>query len=106
MLDLSALEQPIAQMCRELNVVRLDLFGSATRLDFAVHSDVDVLVVFDESADGLFKRYFTLKERLEQLFGRPVDLVTESSIRNPYFRAEVDRSRVPLYDRAKQEASL
>ena len=43
--------------------------------------------------------YFTLKESLERLFGRPVDLVTSSSVENPYFRERIDAERKPVYAR-------
>jgi len=46
---------------------------------------------------GLFTRYFDLKEGLERIFGRFVDVVTEESIKNPYSRAGVERSRKNVY---------
>lgn len=97
MLDLDELRPAIAALCEELQVERLDLFGSATSETFGSASDVDVLVEFDRSQGDLFNRYFTLKERLEALFDRPVDVVTASAIRNPYFKTAVERSRVNVY---------
>lgn len=41
--------------------------------------------------------YFDLKESLEQILGRPVDVVSATSIRNPYFRDQVMRTREKLY---------
>src|ERR1035441_980578 len=41
--------------------------------------------------------YFDLIEALEQLFGRPVDLVTKSAIKNPYFRESIERNQALLY---------
>lgn len=88
----------IAALCREPGVRRLDLFGSALGDAFDVdHSDVDVLADFDVAAGGLFSTYFRLKEGLERILGRPVDVVTARSIRNPYFRAEVLTVRELLY---------
>lgn len=46
---------------------------------------------------GYADRYFGLLEGLEQLFGRPVDLVVASAIRNPYFRESVERTKALLY---------
>ena len=46
---------------------------------------------------GYAKAYFGLMEALEALFQRPVDLVVDSAIRNPYFRESVERSKVRLY---------
>lgn len=81
-------------------VRRLDVFGSAVGDSFDVdRSDVDVLVEFDSDRPGFdyFGTYFTLKEGLEDLLGRPVDVVSTMSIRNPYFCDEVMRTRELLY---------
>ena len=89
----------IEALCRSLGVRRLDLFGSAAGGAFDEESsDVDVLVEF-EPGDHVdhFEGYFALKDGLERILGRPVDVVSVTSIRNPYFRAEVMRTREPLY---------
>ena len=86
-------------VCRRFAVRRLELFGSATRDDFdPARSDPDFLVEFDsfDAATG-FESYFGLKEDLEALFGRSVDLVMTAAVRNPYVRAEIDRDRTLLY---------
>ena len=89
----------IEDLCRRLDVRRLDLFGSATGASFdAATSDVDVLVEFDmRPGFDYFGTFFALKEGLEEIFGRPVDLVSTSSIRNPYFRKTVMETRESLY---------
>ena len=46
---------------------------------------------------GCTNQYFEIKEALETLFGRPVDLVIPSAIENPYFRESVDETRTLLY---------
>lgn len=85
MLDIKKYKNDIESLCRELSLERLDLIGSAAREDFNEGSDVDVLVTFDGN-QSLFDRYFTLKERLETIFAREVDVIEERAIRNPYFR--------------------
>jgi uncharacterized protein len=89
----------IEALCRRLGVRRLDLFGSALgdRFDEQA-SDIDVLVEFS-GGPGFdhFGAYFALKDGLEEIFGRPVDVVSATAIRNPYFRDEVMRTREPLY---------
>ena len=88
-------------LCRRFHVRRLDLFGSAARDDFdADRSDVDFVVDFDRShPDAMkFRTYLGLKRSLEELLGRPVDLVEESAVVNPYFKAELQRSRIPLFE--------
>ena len=88
----------IEALCRRLGVRRLDVFGSAVGVEFTESSDVDVLVEFDTSArTDRFDTYFTLKESLEQLLGRPVDVVSVTAIRNPYFLDELMRTRENLY---------
>lgn len=89
----------IDSLCRRLRVRRLDLFGSATGDSFDEDSsDVDVLVEFDV-VPGLdsFDAFFSLKEGLERILGRPVDVVMASSIQNPYFRERVMRTKEQLY---------
>ena len=89
----------IAALCERLGVRRLDLFGSATGPAFDPgSSDIDVLVEFgsDRSA-SYFDSYFSLKEGLELILGRRVDVVARSAIRNPYFLEQVQRQREQLY---------
>ncbi|MCS7483859.1 nucleotidyltransferase family protein [Umezawaea endophytica] len=89
----------IVDLCRRLEVRRLDLFGSALGDAFDVaSSDVDILVEF-ATGQGIdhFGTYFALKEGLEAVLGRPVDLVSGSSIRNPFFRQQVMDTRETLY---------
>jgi predicted nucleotidyltransferase len=89
----------IIALCQRIGVRRLDLFGSATGEGFdEATSDADFVVEFD-AAEGFdyFDAYFSLKEGLETLLGRPVDLVTSQSVINPYFLARIEQTREPLY---------
>ncbi|EWM15712.1 nucleotidyltransferase family protein [Kutzneria sp. 744] len=94
-----AKQHEIAELCHRLGVRRLDLFGSAVGPSFDVDSsDVDVLVEFDTAPDfDHFGSFFALKEGLERILGRPVDVVTTTSIRNPYFRQQVMATKETLY---------
>jgi uncharacterized protein len=87
-------------LCRQFGVRRLELFGSAAsgRFDPA-SSDFDFVVEFlPESTMGPFHQFIDFQIALEKLFGRSVDLVERSAIRNPYFRQAVDRGpRTLLY---------
>ena len=89
----------LEQICQRYNVARLDLFGSAVTGRYReADSDLDFLVEFKElSLQAYGAAYFSLLKSLEQLFGRPVDLVDASSIENPYFRASVEETRVLVY---------
>jgi predicted nucleotidyltransferase len=78
--------EAIASVCRVHGVSRLSLFGSATSGRFdPTRSDVDLFVEFDENTQDLFDAYFGLKEDLEALVRRPVDLVMANAVTNPYF---------------------
>jgi len=97
MLETDGLKPAISELCERLRVKKLDIFGSATTSQYAADSDVDVLVEFDSDAKHLFDRYFDLKEGLEQILGRTVDVVVERSLKNPYFKASIDRTRKNIY---------
>lgn len=89
----------LSAICRKHGVVSLDLFGSGATDDWRpAESDLDFLVTFHSKADrSIADRYLGLAEDLEALFGRPVELLTARSIRNPYFRRSVDAARAAVY---------
>ena len=96
MIDVDQFRNRVQAVCRELFLRRLELIGSATRDDFSESSDIDVLVTF-ASDERLFERYFSLKEKLENIFSRKVDVIEERAIRNPYFRQAVEKNRIRIY---------
>ncbi len=89
----------LRRLCFAYGVQRLDLFGSAsTGLYEGDESDLDFLVEFQPAALSAYAdAYFGLLEALGALFGRPVDLVVESAIRNPYFVRSVEQTRTPIF---------
>ena len=81
-------------------VKRLGLFGSALSQNFSQKSDIDVLVIFDSGENiDLFDKYFELKEQLEKIFKRDVDLVIDKQFKNPALRESIDRTRMVIYER-------
>lgn len=84
--------EDLAALCRRFGVARLDLFGSAARgADFNAASDVDFLVEFGARENDL-TGFLDLKEALEALLARPVDLVDRKAIeasRNPIRRRHI-----------------
>ena len=95
----------LASLCRRYGVQQLYVFGSAVTDAFKPErSDVDVLVTLadappTEQGDTLL----ALWESLEQLFQRRVDLLTPNSLRNPYLKAEIERTKQFVYDAARPE---
>ena len=88
----------VAQICRSRSVQRLSMFGSALTDRFdAERSDVDLLVEFEPEVVDVFEAYFGLKDDLEALLGRTVDLVMRTAVRNPFFEAEVFGRDQELY---------
>ncbi len=86
----------IIQICREFGITRLEVFGSAVTGDFdSERSDLDLLIEFPEDFD--YGHYFVLKERLESLLGREVQMVSREFLRNPYFIHAVDTTKQLLY---------
>jgi predicted nucleotidyltransferase len=88
----------IRRACERYGVERLRIFGSVLtdRFDRET-SDVDFLVAFRPGRDNLFRDYFDLKSELERIVGRGVDLVTERSVKNPFFRASVFAQAKDVY---------
>jgi uncharacterized protein len=99
----------LSELCRRFRVERLYLFGSAATGSFDPHqSDLDFLVQLADRGPtgGYADRYLGLAEALEALFGRPVDLVTVESIRNPFFRGEIERTCQVVYGQSREEAAV
>ena len=89
----------IADICRRFGVRRLAVFGSAARgRDFdPERSDVDFLVAFEPVQRPSLGDYLALRDALAAVVDRPVDLVVEGSVRNPFIRAGIERSAEALY---------
>lgn len=87
----------ITAICRHHGVRRLEVFGSAARAhDFdPERSDIDFLVEIDPERSAAFSMgdYLDLRDCLAAALGKPVDLVLVDSVRNPFVRADIERSR-------------
>jgi len=97
-------QQEMIALCKQYEVIRLGLFGSAARGDFDHEtSDLDFLVLFDrrEGMDYV-RRYFGLSHDLESLFGRKVDLITEGSVKKERLRQAIEQDLVRIYERTGQ----
>jgi len=87
----------LADVCRRWRVSELAVFGSVARGASRPDSDVDLLVSFQSDSPWSSLDLVDLREELAGLFGRRVDLVEESAIRNPYRRASILRDKSVLY---------
>ena len=99
--DVAKRDDELKGLCLRYRVSRLELFGSAATDQYhPAESDLDFVVEFqgEALAEGFSDAYFGLLEELEQLLGRPVDLVVRSALRNPYFLQSVEESRTFIYE--------
>ncbi|MDE6716375.1 MAG: nucleotidyltransferase domain-containing protein [Muribaculaceae bacterium] len=88
----------IIALCKRYKVAKLWVFGSILTPRFNDQSDVDFSVVFQyDQVDDLFVVFFDFLEELRQLLKRPVDLVDETAVKNPYFRRELNRTKRLIY---------
>jgi len=88
----------ISALCVEHNVKSLFAFGSVCTYDFNDSSDIDLLISFkpmdyEDYADN----YFSLADKFEEIFHRPVDLLTDKSLSNPYFIDAINRTKTLIY---------
>jgi uncharacterized protein len=89
----------IRALCMTHNVKNLFAFGSVCTDRFDDRSDVDLLVTFNPMDFGDYAdTYFELAENFEKLFNRPVDLITDKSLNNPYFIKSVNQTKTLLYE--------
>jgi predicted nucleotidyltransferase len=88
----------IRTVCDQHHVQSLFAFGSVCTDKFNDASDIDLLISFKPLDFGDYAdNYFQTADLFEQIFRRPVDLVTEKSLKNPYFIYSVNQTKTPLY---------
>lgn len=78
---------------------RVYLFGSAVKGKLSANSDIDFLVKFKDNLEPLEKSelWWNLHDSLRDIFKREIDLVTEKSLKNPYFIKELDKTKKLIY---------
>lgn len=87
----------IALFCQKWNLVEFALFGSVLRSDFNQSSDVDVLITFAPDSQTSLFDLAQMQIELQEIFGRPIDLVEKSSLKNPYRKSEIIESSEVIY---------
>lgn len=88
----------IAKLCQSHKVKSLYAFGSVLTNHFNNESDIDLIVDFSNMAvEDYADNYFDLKFSLQDILKRPIDLLEEKAIKNPYFKKAVSQQRELIY---------
>ena len=87
----------IAEFCRKWRITEFSLFGSVLRSDFRPDSDVDILVSLDPGAPWSLYEWVEMIDELKEIFGREVDLVEKTGLRNPFRRQGILKNREVIY---------
>lgn len=90
-------QDKITAFCRRWKVVELALFGSVLRDDFRPNSDIDVLISFEPDAPWSLWDLFDMRQELQEMFGREVDLVEKEALRNPFRKYEILHNHEVVY---------
>lgn len=89
----------VKAVCRNNNVKSLFAFGSVCTDKFNDQSDIDLLIAFHSMDYGDYAdSYFSMAEQLEDIFKRPVDLITDKSLSNPYFINSLNQTKTLIYE--------
>ena len=96
--SLSAYKNEINALCANHKVRSLYAFGSVLTPNFNTNSDIDLIVDFKEiDVKDYADNYFDFKFSLQDILNRPVDLLEEQAIKNPYFKEELNKKKVIVY---------
>ena len=96
---ISANIEVLRQFFKKNKIERVYVFGSAVSGDFNENSDMDFLIKFQAGLDPLEKGelWWNLHDTLRDFFNREIDIVTENSLKNPYFIEELDKTKKLIY---------
>ncbi len=106
--DIKIKVKDFGDLCKSHKVKYLYAFGSSTTDKFdSMTSDIDLVVEID-SEDPLERgeKLIDLWDKFENFFSRKVDLLTDSSIKNPILRKSIDSTKVLIYDGAGQKVLI
>ncbi|MBU6412096.1 MAG: nucleotidyltransferase domain-containing protein [Planctomycetes bacterium] len=87
----------IQSLCKRWGIVRLGLIGSAFTPEATQESDVDIVLQFDPAMTWDMFDIVRLREECAAIFGRPVDIIEEGAVRNPYMKDSIHRTQRVLY---------
>ena len=90
----------INNLCKKHRVKSLFAFGSVVTQRFNDESDIDLVVDIDgDDPLDYSDNYFDLKFQLEDILRRPIDLLEEKEIKNPFLKTQIDNTKVLIYGR-------
>jgi hypothetical protein len=88
----------LKRLCSMYSVKSMYVFGSVCTDNFNNNSDIDILISFDNlSIEKYTDNYFELHYKLQDLFGRKIDLLTDKSLSNPYFIKGLEQTKQLVY---------
>ncbi len=90
--------EDLIKLCDAYKVKTMYVFGSVCTDKFNDNSDIDILISFDNlTIEQYTDNYFELHYKLQELFGRKIDLLTERSLSNPYFIKGLEQTKQLVY---------
>ena len=90
----------IRQLCNAHNVKSLFAFGSVVSDTLKPESDIDLIVdIYSADPIEYSDNYFALKFQLESNLNRPIDLLEDKAVKNPYLKTQIDNTKVLVYGR-------
>ena len=95
---LEAYKDIIQDLCIKYHVNSLHAFGSVLTDKFNDQSDIDMIVSFQKiPLENYADNYFDLKFTLQDVLQRPIDLLEEQAIKNPYFLQHINKNKQLIY---------
>ncbi|MES2587860.1 MAG: nucleotidyltransferase domain-containing protein [Bacteroidota bacterium] len=89
----------IIKLCKTYNVKSLYAFGSVLTDKFKSESDIDLIVDFSPvKLEDYADNYFDFKFSLQEIFKRPIGLLEEKALKNPYFIKAINSSKQLVYE--------
>lgn len=99
MVTIETLKENLPELCKKYQIAYVDAFGSVARSEQNSESDIDLIIEFSEPRKkDISSRFFGFLHELEDTYNQKVDLLTEQSLKNPYLKKEIDKSRIRIYE--------
>lgn len=93
-------KQELIDICKELKINKLSIFGSVLSERFSDSSDLDFLISFDDrlTIEEYTENYFKLHYKLREIFKRNVDITTEKTLSNPFLIRSINETKELIYE--------